>query len=210
MDYRRAVALWSSGLLAAALSVALLVASRLRGSVWHDPWFALSVAVAAAVAFVVLVVSGAPDLAGWLGARTDTASSAVITSPLTGQIVPQAVWARGSVVNVADGVTLWLVVLAGRSYYPQAKIRPPASGTGTWDQLVHFGRVDGSAGNHYTLYAVGAGAAATRAFEDYFRQRTAQQDSAPLSDAAGKYPDVTTYASVHVIRAPERRKGPAS
>ncbi len=210
MDDRRAVVLWSSGVLAAALSVALLVAGQLRGSVWHDPWLVVSVAVAA-VAFAVLVVSGVPDLAGWLRGRAGAVPSAVITSPLTDQVVPHAVWARGSAVNVANGVTLWLVVLAGRSYYPQAKIRLPASGTGTWDQLVHFGRVDGTAGNHYTLYAVGADAAAARVFDDYFLQGAAGQDPGPLSDAAGTYPDVTTYASVHVIRAaPECRKGPAS
>ena len=58
---------------------------------------------------------------------------------------------------------------------------------------------------------VGAGQAAAHAFEDYFRQLEAGQDPGPLSDAAGTYPDVATYASVHVIRAePERRKGPAS
>jgi hypothetical protein len=152
-----------------------------------------------------------PDLAAWLRGRTRSASSAIITSPQTDQIVPQAMWARGSAVNVTDGVMLWLVVLAGRSYYPQAKIRLPPGETGTWDQLVHFGRVNGSAGNHYTLYAVGADLGANRVFEDYFRQREAGQDPGPLSDAAGTYPDVTIYASVHVIRAaPERRNGRAS
>ncbi len=207
MDARRAVTVWSAGVLAAALSVALLVTSRLNGPVWHDPWFVLSVTVAAA-AFAALVVSGVPDLAGWLGGRAGTASSAIITSPLNDQVVPHAVWARGSAANVANGLTLWLVVLAGRSYYPQAKIRLPASGSGAWDQLVHFGRVDGSTGHHYTLYAVGADPAAARVFEDYFRQISARQDPGPLSDVAGTYPDVTTFASVHVIRAaPERRNG---
>ena len=202
-------------MLAAALSVALLVASRLNGSVWHDPWFVLSVTVAA-LAFALLVASGTPDLARWLRRQArPTASaivanpptaSAIITDPRTGQTVPHAVWTRGSAVNVPNGVTLWLVALAGRSYYPQARIRLPASGIGTWDQLVHFGRVDGSGGNHYTLSAVGADAAAAHVFEDYFRQISAGQDPGPLSDAAGTYPDVATYDSVHVIRAePERR-----
>lgn len=140
-------------MLAAALSVALLVASQTRGSVWRDPWFVLSVTVAA-LAFAALMVSGVPDLAGWFRGLAGAAPGAVITSPLTDQTVPHAVWARGSAVNVANGLTLWLVILAGRSYYPQAKIRLPPSGNGTWDQLVHFGRVDGSAGRHYTLYAV--------------------------------------------------------
>ncbi len=183
--------------------------SRLHGSVWHDPWFVLSVA-AAAVAFAVLIVSGVPDLVGWLRGRTGVVPSAVITSPRADEVVPQAVWARGSAVNIADGVTLWLVVLAGRSYYPQAKTRLPASGSGTWEQLVHFGQVDGGGDNRYTLYAVGADAAAAHVFEDYFRQRAAGQDPGPLSDVAGTYPDVTDYVYVHVIRAaPERRKGPA-
>lgn len=187
-------------MLAAVLSVTLLVVSRLHGSAWHDPWFVLTVAVAA-VAFTVLVVSGVPDLARWLRGRTEVGPNIVITSPANGQLVPQALWTSGSAVNVADGLTLWLVVLAGRSYYPQAKIRLPVSGTGTWDQLVHFGRIDGCVGNHYTLYAVGADSAATRAFEDYFRHRATGQDPGPLSDDAGTYPDVTTYAAVHVIRA---------
>ena len=194
-------------MLAAALSVTLLVVSRLSGTIWRDPWFILSVAVAAA-AFAVLVVSGLPDLAEWLRGGRGSAPGAIISSPLNDQVVPQAVWVRGSGVNVANGVTLWLVVLAGRSYYPQAKIRLPPSGTGTWDQLVHFGRVDGSAGHHYTLYAVGAESAAAHTFENYFRQKAAEKDPGPLSDVAGTYPDVMTFASVHVIRAaPERGNG---
>ena len=117
-------------------------------------------------------------------------------------------WTRGAAVSVANGVTLWLVVLAGRSYYPQAKTRLPASGTGTWDQLVHFGRVDGSAGHHYTLYAVGADSAAAGVFENYFRQIATGLDPGPLSDVAGTYPDVENFASVHVTRAaPERGNG---
>src|SRR5579871_6383570 len=112
MDARRAVTLWSSGVLAAALSVALLVASRLSGPVWHDPWFTLSVAVAA-VAFAIVVVSGVPDLAGWLRGRAGSTPSAIISSPLNDEVVPHAVWTRGAAINVANGVTLWLVVLAG-------------------------------------------------------------------------------------------------
>lgn len=195
-------------MLVAALSVALLVSSQTKGSVWRDPWFVVSV-VFAAVAFAILVTSGIPDLGRWLHGRAGTAPSATITSPLNDQIVPHAVWARGSAVNVANGITLWLVILAGgRSYYPQAKVRLPANGSGTWDQLVHFGRVDGSGGHHYTLYAVGADAAAARVFEDHFRQMSAGRDPGPLSDAAGTYPDVTTFASTHVIRAaPERKSG---
>jgi len=154
--------------LAAALSVALLLAGRLHGPLWQDPWFALTVAVAVA-AFVILVASGIADLSGWLRVRVRPVPSAVITSPLAGQIVPQATWALGSAVNVSNGMSLWLVVLAGRTYYPQAKIGLPPTGTGTWDQLVHFGRVDGSAGHHYTLYAVGADAVASRVFDEYFR-----------------------------------------
>ena len=42
-----------------------MVASQAKWIVWHDPWFVLSVTIAV-VAFAVLVVSGVPDLAGWL------------------------------------------------------------------------------------------------------------------------------------------------
>jgi len=111
MDDRRAVTLWSSGVLAAALSVVLLLASRLHGPLWHDPWFALSVTVSVAV-FAILVASGIPDLRGWLRTRGRPAPSAIITSPLTGQVVPQAMWARGSAANITNGMSLWLVILA--------------------------------------------------------------------------------------------------
>jgi hypothetical protein len=124
MDYRRAVALWSSGMLAAALSVALLVASRLQGSVWHDPWFVLNVTVAV-VAFAILVVSGCPIwrdgfAAGRDRRRVRSSRAQGPTRSFRRQCGP-----RGSAVNATNGVTLWLVVLAGRSYYPQANIRLP-------------------------------------------------------------------------------------
>jgi hypothetical protein len=54
MDDRRAVTIWSSGVSAAALSVALFMASQTKGSVWRDPWFVLSVIIAHRVAISLM------------------------------------------------------------------------------------------------------------------------------------------------------------
>jgi hypothetical protein len=93
MEYRRGVVVWSGGVLAAALSVAILVASRVRVPLWRDPWFILS-AIVAGTAFLLLVVSGTPDLAGWLRRQARMVPSVVITSPEADQRVPQKVTAR--------------------------------------------------------------------------------------------------------------------
>jgi hypothetical protein len=66
---------------------------------------------------------------------------------------------------------------------------------------VHFGRIGGSVGHEYTLYVVGADPVANGRLEVY-KEEAARQDTAPLSEANGTYPKVTTCAAVNVIRGP--------
>jgi hypothetical protein len=120
-----------------------------------------------------------------------------IVSPEADHDVPQAMTARGSATRIPDNMTLWLIVQAGRNFYPQTKIH--LSPDGRWFELVHFGRIDGSVGREYALRVVGADPEASSRFEIY-KQQSARQDTAPLSEDKGTYPKVTTYAAVKVIR----------
>ena len=185
-------------MLAAALSVAILVASRVRVPLWRDPWFILS-AIVAGAAFVLLVVSGIPDLAGWLHRQVRMAPSVVITSPEADQRVPQKVTARGSAARIPDKMTLWLIVQSQQRFYPQAKIHLPTSGTSRWAQQVNFGARE-SVSHEYTLWAIGADPAANSRLEIYLQQKAVNNDTPPLTEAKGTLPKIARYAAVNVIR----------
>ncbi len=120
-----------------------------------------------------------------------------VAIPSDAQVVPQAMTASGSATRIPDNMTLWLIVQAGHSFYPQTKIH--LAPDGRWFELVHFGRIDGSVDHRFTLYVVGADPEANGKLEIY-KQQSARKDTAPLSEAKGTYPNVTTYAAVNVIR----------
>ena len=124
-------------------------------------------------------------------------ASVTITNPQHGDQVDRRVTVRGTAAGIPDGGTLWLVVRAGRSYYPQGMVRLPIGGAGDWTYTVHFGSPNGSSGHEYTLLAEGADSAARSYFERYM----ARQDAEPLSDAKGTYPTTAqTLAIVSVTR----------
>jgi hypothetical protein len=198
MTVRQAVVVWSAGVLAAALSLAVLLAGRVQTPLWHNLWFVLS-AVAAGAAFLILIVSGMPDLVGWLRGRGPTAR-VNITYPTADQRVHQAETARGLAERVPDGVALWLVVKAGRTYYPQARIHLPVGGTAEWTQLVHFGRINGSYEKPFTLYAVGADSAASSQFDAYMRRQDGGAVVDGLRESRGEYPRPPVYSLVNVTR----------
>ena len=125
-----------------------------------------------------------------------------MTSPKSDTRVPHAETARGSAEHIQDTITLWLIVKAGRSYYPQGKIHLPIGGTGTWFEPVYFGTPNGCAGHEYMLYVVAADLAANNHFETYVRRRASQGKVRALSDSDGTYPNPPIYASVKVIRKP--------
>src|SRR5580658_4963245 len=106
MEDRHRVVTWSASVLAGALSVVILAASRARVSLWHDSWFVVSAGVAAA-AFLILVASGTPDLVGWIRNRGGRLPSVVISNPEADQCVSHAVTARGSAARIPDSITLW-------------------------------------------------------------------------------------------------------
>lgn len=70
MKHRGAVVTWSGAVTAAAIAVATLFASSQKHS-FGDPWVILFVVVGA-IAFLILVVAGIPDVAAWIadGSRT--------------------------------------------------------------------------------------------------------------------------------------------
>jgi hypothetical protein len=124
-------------------------------------------------------------------------ASVTITNPLPGETVDQRVTARGTATGIPDGGTLWLIVRAGRSYYPQGMVRLPIGGAGDWTHTVHFGSAKASAGHDYTLLAEGANPAA----RSHFEKSMAHQDTEPLSEAKGTYPQTaTTLDIVNVTR----------
>ncbi len=102
--------------------------------------------------------------------------------------------ARGSAEHIHDNITLWLIVKAGRSYYPQGKIRLPVGGTGKWVEPVYFGSANGSVNHEYVLYVVAADPVT------YVQRRAARGKIRALSDSDGTYPTPPIYAFVNVIR----------
>lgn len=200
MTARHGVQALCAAVLAAAVSVAALVAGRVRTPLAHDLWFIVSIIIAG-VATVGLFAASAPDIPGWFRGLANAAPGVVITSPSPDQRVTHAFTARGSARRIPCDMTLWLVVQAGHSMYPQAKAYLPPGGTGTWAQLVHFGRPDASVvGHKYLLYAVGADRAANSQLEIYLQQQAAGQRPDPLSEAKGTWPQIPTYATVNVVR----------
>jgi hypothetical protein len=145
---------------------------------------------------------GSRVVATWrqMGRRTAPAHGVVITSPAAGQRVPHAVTARGSADHIHHNITLWLIVRAGRSYYPQGKIHLPVSGTSEWIEPVYFGSANGSLNHEFALDVVAADPEANSQFEMYVRRRGAAGKVRALSDSDGTYPKVPTYASVNVVR----------
>lgn len=121
----------------------------------------------------------------------------IVEIPRDAQVVPQAMTASGSATRIPDNMTLWLIVQAGRSFYPQTKIH--LAPDGRWFELVHFGRIGGSVGHRFTLRVVGADPEANGKLEIY-KQRSAHKETAPLSEAKGTYPNFATYAVVNVTR----------
>lgn len=137
----------------------------------------------------------------WPAGRSRTGrASVIIDEPLPDRPAAQAMTARGRARRVPRDETLWLVVQAGDKFYPQAKIRLPPDGTGSWARPVHFGRIGDDSGEEFTLVAVGARAAASSRFEIFLQREAAHQKQAALTEADATYPAVQTYASVSVIR----------
>lgn len=192
---------WGIGVLASALAVMVLVATRVTTPLPDSPWFIASATIALAASVLVLL-TGLPDLTGWIGGLGRTAPSVVITSPSPDQRVTHVVTVRGSARHIPHNTTLWLVVQAGHSLYPQAKVYLPPNGTGTWAQVAYFGRPEGTVGHQYVLYAVGADPAANALIEIYQQQKSAHSEPAPMTEAKGTYPKVATYAAVSAIRGP--------
>jgi hypothetical protein len=139
------------------------------------------------------------------GYQATTPERVVITRPAAGQRVPHAVTAQGTAERIDDDITPWLIVKAGRSYYPQGKIPSPVSGTGTWSERVFFGSANGSADHEYVLYVVAADSATNDQFESYVRRRAARGKVRALSDYDGTYPNPLSTIPSTSSASPKRR-----
>lgn len=118
-DRRRAVAAWSGGLLACALAIIGIVNNGVGTRLLRSPWFIAGVVLAGAAA-VIFVAAGIPDVARWLRRATTSSPSVLISVPSADQTVPRKLIVQGTANCVPPSLTLWLVVQASQSMYPQA------------------------------------------------------------------------------------------
>jgi hypothetical protein len=164
------------------------------------PWIVPSIAASCVCALLIIPMvqatsSGEASHSTAAGAA-EPAPQATIRSVTEGQLVPLRLVVKGSIANIHQGFTPWLIVASSDGYYPQTVVHALADGT--WAETATFGSAS-SSGHTFTLSVVLVDSEGNRRFLNWKSVGLKTGTYSAMTDGVD-YPTTTRLYQVPVVR----------